>query len=361
MNSKHQETLLKLCRVCANLLGKKCYDVVQYTEDLRKVFYVNTSNDCRSIHPPNFCLKCYSAVLNSRKRGSTTTIIVFANWTSHLDTNCEICKHHEDLKSGIIGKQKFISKKNVKKGRSSTNELWSQEKLNQILESSPKYNLPANIKYTDFSLSDNPNLALCKCFLCNNILNQPVIIKGCEHVFCFLCLGAILRGQSIINSTCPQCNQSIKVTDVTPSNYINNMVHLLTLSCKKCTAKFVAATQFMEYTEHVEHCSANNISCSLNTVETNSLSTIYSLTPESTIPRNLEDAALHVIKTKIAQSNLPNNAIKFKSGGPFVSISTFRSFVFMKIQFTVFHYIYFFVFDILSLKKRAYFFHKTAN
>ena len=46
---------------------------------------------------------------------------------------------------------------------------------------------------------------------------------------------------------------------------------------------------------------------------------IYSITNNDEIPRDIEDAALHVIRHKIKNSNHPNKTIEFKSGGPRVS------------------------------------------
>ena len=179
--------------------------------------------------------------------------------------------------------------------------------------------LPPNLKFNDFTISDNPNLSLCKCFACDDILNQPVIIKGCEHVFCFSCLATELKGRNFNVSKCPKCNIIIKPNDVTASNYINSMLQLLVLSCKTCTVKFLASTQYQEYQEHIKCCTINSSS---NSSPNTSLSDVYSLTPENIIPRDVENAALHVIKTKIAQSDLPNCSIKFKSGGPWVSFDS---------------------------------------
>lgn len=46
-----------------------------------------------------------------------------------------------------------------------------------------------------------------------------------------------------------------------------------------------------------------------------SLSDIFTITDESGIPREMEDAALHIIKQKMVKSNLLNKSIEFKSGG----------------------------------------------
>ena len=43
------------------------------------------------------------------------------------------------------------------------------------------------------------------------------------------------------------------------------------------------------------------------------------MTEDNDIPREVEDAVLHVICQKMLKSTLPNNSISFKSGGPRVS------------------------------------------
>ena len=50
------------------------------------------------------------------------------------------------------------------------------------------------------------------------------------------------------------------------------------------------------------------------------LSDIFSLTASDEIPRNIEDAALHVIRHKIKNSSNPNKSIEFKSGRPRVRV-----------------------------------------
>ena len=82
MNSKHfhEESLLKLCRICGYFVGKKVYSVDKHTENIKKVFYLNTLNDSKLIHPPNFCAKCYVTISNAINRGSTTNRTPFSNW-----------------------------------------------------------------------------------------------------------------------------------------------------------------------------------------------------------------------------------------------------------------------------------------
>ena len=50
-----------------------------------------------------------------------------------------------------------------------------------------------------------------------------------------------------------------------------------------------------------------------------SVTDIFDLAEECKIPRLVEDAALHAIRTKMSMSSLPNESIAFKTERPRVS------------------------------------------
>lgn len=68
---------------------------------------------------------------------------------------------------------------------------------------------------------------------------------------------------------------------------------------------------------HENECIPENTSTnSRNSSSELTVRDIFAMNEDSEIPRVLEDATLHIIKTKMAKSNLPNNSIEFKTGGP---------------------------------------------
>ena len=69
--------------------------------------------------------------------------------------------------------------------------------------------------------------------------------------------------------------------------------------------------EFKERTEHEGNCNFQDSSSSIT------LQQVLALTPTKNISRDIEDAALHVVKQKMAKAK--SNTVEFKSGGPRVS------------------------------------------
>ena len=79
------------------------------------------------------------------------------------------------------------------------------------------------------------------------------------------------------------------------------------LSCKTCNTKYSPITEY-------NICLIHKKECSLSTAEQSqsmSVVDIFDLTEECKIPRLVEDTALHVIRTKMSMSSLPNKSIDF--------------------------------------------------
>ena len=82
-------------------------------------------------------------------------------------------------------------------------------------------------------------------------------------------------------------------------------MQVLLTQCKVCSKKFKIANH-AQYINHTQNCSINDITnCSI--------SDIFSISVAH-IPRNIEDAALHALRTKI-KSNPKSSTIEFKTGG----------------------------------------------
>ena len=93
------------------------------------------------------------------------------------------------------------------------------------------------------------------------------------------------------------------------------MINILILSCKTCNTKYSPIAEYNIYLIHEKECSLLTAEQSQSMTVTD----IFDLTEECKIPRLVEDAALHVIRTKLSMSSLPNKSIEFKTGRPRVS------------------------------------------
>ena len=90
------------------------------------------------------------------------------------------------------------------------------------------------------------------------------------------------------------------------------MINILMLSCKTCNVKYSPITEY-------NLCFIHEKECSLSTAEqpiSMSVAYIFDLSEEYKIPLLVEDAAIHVIRTKVLMSYLPNKSIAFKTEGP---------------------------------------------
>ena len=142
----------------------------------------------------------------------------------------------------------------------------------------------------------------CTCAACHDIIRRPLLITTCQHSFCLKCILPTLEGKPIDETKCPRCDDNnITPENIIPSKYIQNML-----------------VELASQTNKQDHCS-EIMSPSMTPSEI-TLSDIFSLTPSDEIPRDIEDAALHVIRHKIKNSNNPNKSIEFKSGGPRVRV-----------------------------------------
>ena len=303
----HTEDLQKLCRICCQFLGKGSYCKEKHQENIEHIFLINTKNDNPSLHPDKICQKCYCVMSAAIKRKSTITTAAFKNWTEHSVQHCHICDRIQLFQKGVLGTRKFGSKKksNSRPKAETKDSLWSQSFFDS-LALQIKSIIPATVTFKEVNNEDlNPHVSLCICEICSEIIKKPIKILKCEHKFCLNCLMASLRGKTEMESQCPSCKIKISKTDASPSTDLETMLSLLQTQCKLCSKKFKIANH-AQYINHTQNCSINDITnCSI--------SDIFSISVAH-IPRNIEDAALHALRTKI-KSNPKSSTIEFKTGG----------------------------------------------
>ena len=82
------------------------------------------------------------------------------------------------------------------------------------------------------------------------------------------------------------------------------MIQCLKIDCKNCGELF-PANESKAAKIHKESCHSKY------TTNKILLSEVYSINENSSIPKEFEDAALHIIKTKMAKSTLPNKSVEF--------------------------------------------------
>lgn len=160
--------------------------------------------------------------------------------------------------------------------------------------------------------NDNPHLCICQ--LCENLMQKPVLLTKCQHSFCCKCFIPTVEGRPLESTICPVCSTLVTPEFVTHSQTISHLLSNLKTDCEKCGEVF----------KHEEYCKENHLSMCIGQ-KSPLLSDVFKINKENDIPREFEKAALHVIKTKMAQSTLPNNGIEFMTGGSRVRTTLFQS------------------------------------
>ena len=304
----HAQNLAKLCRMCANFLTKDTFTVQKYTERIKNVFYINISDDLIHIHPKLMCMKCYSTMRNIEKR-ATTPKVRPNTWEPHSST-CQVCERVKVLQ---LGRKKPIKPKS---GRPKYgNPTWTRAMSESIIERAQPDFLPPH-KLCDLKQILNPQLAFCICNICQDLLKTPVVVMPCEHSYCLACILQSLEGLPLSEIKCPYCKVNISYENIHPSTKLTNILKSLKIECMQGCGNVFNLEQVNEKALHEKSCIATPINL---TREETTLSDLYKINNTSEISRNIDDAVLHVIKKKMAQSKDPNKSITFKTGGPRVS------------------------------------------
>ena len=304
MAEEHALSLSKLCRFCGFLLTSYTRTVAEHNEKILKCFYIDVNKDNEHIHPKLFCHKCYSHLENISKR-DTTAARTFITWTKHDNINCFSCQAPSRLKKGgRPRKRKHIGTPSIK-------STWTREDSSQLSKQitfNPSELPPISLLDPEI----NPCLDLCICKICNELLRKPVLNVNCQHVSCLRCLLARVEGQELNRIKCPLCIldivETLKPTSFVAATTIEQILKKLRISCRKGCGKFFAIIDYPKVNEHEN-------SCFPPKEQNHPIEKVFSLEPTQKIPKLYEEAAVHILKNKMAQSTLPNKSVEFKTGG----------------------------------------------
>ena len=275
----HSEQLNRLCRLCGMFLGKRSYSVSEYIVDLNKAFNQNVHNDKKEIHPKRFCSKCYMKkrhIVKGSGYSHAAQLGIF-HWTEHSD-DCRVCQHVSTIQKGGIKRKRPAS------GRPVDYKIWCKRRRTELFQSLPVEVLSVNQTLKSIS-SENTQIVLCKCSLCDDLMKMPVIIKSCLHRFCFECLADSIEGQGLYDLKCPTCQEVFSYNQIVDDNMVRGIKESLAQENK---GKF-------------------------------KLIDILNIKKSSEIPTDLEKATYHIVKLKMDSSTQPSKKIQLKSGGPKVS------------------------------------------
>ena len=80
------------------------------------------------------------------------------------------------------------------------------------------------------------------------------------------------------------------------------------MSCRKGCGKFFVIRDYQKVNVHENACFPPK-------EQSHPIEKVFTLEPIQKIPKLYEEAAVHILKNKMAQSTLPNKSVEFKTGG----------------------------------------------
>ena len=77
---------------------------------------------------------------------------------------------------------------------------------------------------TELNHELNPHIVLRICMICGEVMNQPVILKNCQHLFCSLCILSNVKDKLENDSSCPLCKTNITIDSLSYSVHISEII-----------------------------------------------------------------------------------------------------------------------------------------
>ena len=193
---------------------------------LKSVFGITTGEENDTIYPPLVCNHCYLTMRQLQLAKGTgcfrDTDLVPHEWSPHT-TDCQLC-------SDPITAPRGRPRKRKPKGRPSDDDTyhWLKKTLHHL-------NNLHTCKYADRSLEVGAFLPTTYldnllCRVCNMIPNEPVQIKGCQHVLCKNCVCSACEREEAI--TCCTCNTPLTPESLQlPSGLVSKCLDSLLIRC----------------------------------------------------------------------------------------------------------------------------------
>ena len=235
-----------------------------------------------------------------KKRGTTTEHKVI-EWCDHTD-ECYACVTVENgKKGGRPKKKKRVGNPKVKK-------TWTKGDSAELLKIDFLEICSDYPPLTALKIRHNPNIDLCICKTCGNLLKKPIMNMKCQHVSCLDCLLSRVEGVELSSLKCIQCNESARPESYAKALTVERLLKNLRVECRRDCGELFTIDNDSSRREHEEFCFGKE---NLHPVEE-----VFKIDTSQEIPHIYEEAAVHILKNKMAQSTLPNKSIELKTGGP---------------------------------------------
>jgi hypothetical protein len=94
------------------------------------------------------------------------------------------------------------------------------------------------------------------CAICNGVLEEPLQIFPCEHIYCSLCLNQWFKSNDY-TKTCPEDRQVIYDSFLKTPRIISNLLAKMIIKCKFCTSGCDGVIKLEQLASHESKCEYN--------------------------------------------------------------------------------------------------------
>uniref|UniRef100_A0A8D0BJ46 V(D)J recombination-activating protein 1 n=1 Tax=Salvator merianae TaxID=96440 RepID=A0A8D0BJ46_SALMN len=254
----HRAKLQHFCRICGESFktdsGKRSYPVHGPVDDemqallkkkekratswpglLAKVFKIDVREDIDTIHPTNFCHKCWNVIQRKFSNFPCEEYLPrkgAMEWHPH-SSSCNVCTpsfHEVKRKKQVLNTQlnkriKIVTGCARKMSRMNNPKQMKNKSLMKKIVNCKKIHLDTKILAVDYPVDFVKSIS---CQICEHILADPVETT-CKHLFCRVC---ILKCLKVMGSYCPSCCYPCFPTDlVSPVKSFLTILNSLAVTC----------------------------------------------------------------------------------------------------------------------------------
>lgn len=246
---QHKKCLQNLCRVC----GKKPKG---YTHDKQSdvckaallcAFQIVVEQENDEVYPSVVCHCCYLTLRQLQLAKETghyrETDLVPQTWSQHSDL-CQLCVNTPTTPRGRPKKRKAI-------GRPKADDIHQQSRrvLHHLGNLHTHKYAECALEVTHFLPS--AYLEYLHCQMCTSIPNEPVQVRGCQHLMCLACVSSACKDEK--NTLACPCN-SLPVLAVDlhlPSVLTQKCLDSLLIRCTKGCGEIIQLKDLMNHVNSI--------------------------------------------------------------------------------------------------------------
>ncbi|XP_047141107.1 uncharacterized protein LOC124816115 [Hydra vulgaris] len=140
-------------------------------------------------HPPQICMKCYTNLRNIEQGGKTSNFSL-SQWSQPCFIERCIC---------FLKKSGRKKKNQCERLPLNDKVVWTRESIFKIMES---FSGMSRLCHDSIGVADNPHKDLYECNIFKSLLDKPVLLNNCHHLFCATCIFPNIIGNIETETKC---------------------------------------------------------------------------------------------------------------------------------------------------------------